>query len=295
LTIGMGVLLISGGLDLSVGALAGLTAVGLAVMLDRQVAPVMAVSGVVLGCVLVGLFHGFLVCRLHLPPYLATWCGLFLYRGLALGITMMDFAALGNRLRGEGSWTAILASTVSREVDLRQSPNVEELGRFLVGSLGGVPIPLFILALVVVLALVFLHASVAGRYLYALGNNEPALRYAGVSTGRYRTLAYVICSLLAGLGGILLFLDRRQVNPGTAGQFYELYALTGAVLGGCSLKGGRGSIPGILLGTAALTLLIALARALGLPGELEFGAIGLAFLLGVSADFFSAKRLDRIT
>ena len=96
--------------------------------------------------------------------------------------------------------------------------------------------------------------SIYGRYLYAIGSNEQAARYAGIPTDRYEILAYVICAGLAGLGGVLFLLDGRTAQPTTAGSYLELYAITGAVLGGCSLRGGEGTIAGMILGAAVLPL-----------------------------------------
>src|SRR5205085_3563401 len=111
----------------------------------------------------------------------------------------------------------------------------------------GVPNVLWLmLALAAVLALL-LHGSVYGRYLYATGANAQAARYAGIPTDRYKILAYVICSACAGLGGVLFLPLYNSANPSSAGELRELYAITGAVLGGCTLRGGEGTVPGMLL------------------------------------------------
>src|SRR5262249_25643206 len=104
-----------------------------------------------------------------------------------------------------------------------------------------VPQQFVLLLLIAVLLGLVLHGPRHGRYLFALGANEEAARYAGIPTDRYKVLAYVVCSLLAGLGGILLILESRSVNATNAGSLLELYAITGAVLGGCSLRGGEGT------------------------------------------------------
>src|SRR5205085_2051517 len=91
---------------------------------------------------------------------------------------------------------------------------------------------------------VLLHATVYGRYLYAIGANEQAARYAGIPTGRYKILSYMISSACAGLGGVLFLCENDSAMPTSAGSLDELYAITGAVLGGCSLKGGVGSVVG---------------------------------------------------
>ena len=100
------------------------------------------------------------------------------------------------------------------------------------------PYPFLVMLVIAVLAGVLLNFTVFGRYLLALGRNEQALRYSGINTDRMIIWAYVICSTLAGLGGILFSLDINSVQPSGYGNFYELYAIAAAVLGGCSLREG---------------------------------------------------------
>ncbi|NDH07945.1 ABC transporter permease, partial [bacterium] len=153
-----------------------------------------------------------------------------------------------------------------------------------IGPWFNLPMPLVLMFVLAAFATVFLHQSVFGRYLFALGFNEQAARYAGIRTDRHKTLAYVLCSLLAGLGGILFLLKVRSASPSNAGSWFELYAITGAVLGGFSLRGGEGMVVGILLGTAILPLLRSFVIFAGIPSDLEFTVIGLALLLGTIAD-----------
>ena len=138
---------------------------------------------------------------------------------------------------------------------------------------------------------VLLHFSVYGRYLYATGANEQAAKYAGIPTDRYKILAYVICSTCAGLGGILFLPMYSSANPATAGTLLELYAITGAVLGGCTLRGGEGTVPGMLLGAAVLPLLNKLCNFSDWIGsDLEYAVIGLALLLGTVVNELIARR-----
>ena len=113
---------------------------------------------------------------------------------------------------------------------------------------------------------------------------------AGIPTDVYKILAYVICSALAGLGAVLYLLDNRTANATSAGSLLELYAITGAVLGGCSLRGGEGSVPGILIGTSILVLLPNLTTMWGIPQELERTVIGAALLLGAILDELLRRR-----
>jgi len=141
---------------------------------------------------------------------------------------------------------------------------------------------------------VFLHRTIYGRYLLAIGRNETAVRFSGIRTDRIVILAYVVCSLLAGFGGILFALDVNSVQPSGLGEAYELYAIAGAVLGGCSLRGGEGSITGVIIGAAVLRVLYNAINILGIPTMLEYSIIGFVLLAGAITDEmvkrYAAKR-----
>jgi ribose transport system permease protein len=288
LTLGAGVLIISGGIDLSIGSVVGLSAVALALLLEKRFSPAVAVALVLAGAPLIGLFHGILVTKLHLQPFIVTLCGLFIYRGLAQWATMVNFAALWHNLSHFTGEARILGS--SRAVGIGGRPDLADLRFLAAGQVYGVPAIFLLLLGIAAIMTVLLHLSVYGRYLYAIGYNEQAARYAGVMTDRYKIFAYVLCSLLAGLGGILLMLDVETAQPSNTGSWYELYAITGAVLGGCSLRGGEGSVAGILLGTAVLPLLRNVCQFAGIPSDLEFTIIGVALLAGTIADELLKRR-----
>jgi len=131
---------------------------------------------------------------------------------------------------------------------------------------------------------IVLHKSVFGRYLFAVGKNEEAARYSGIRTDRIITAAYVISGALCGLSAIYLAMYTRSISPASHGSFYELYAIAAAVLGGCSLRGGEGSILGVVLGTILLQVLQNLVNLLGIPSSLNFAVIGGVILIGVLAD-----------
>jgi ribose transport system permease protein len=267
LTLGVGVLIVSGGIDLSIGSLVGLGAVSFGLLLEKQWSPVSAALAILGGSALIGLFHGLLITKLNLQPFLVTLCGLFIYRGLA-------------------RWL------VSRTVDLPNDSAINSFRGLLVSDrFLGLPHQLLLLFLIALVLALLLHGSVYGRYLFAIGYNEQAARYAGIYTDRYKIFAYVLCSTLAGLGGILFLLNYRNASPSSAGNLLELYAITGAVLGGCSLRGGEGTIPGMLLGAAVLPLLrqiCVLSPHIG--SNLEYTVIGLALLIGtISNELFSRQ------
>ncbi|MCA9078050.1 MAG: hypothetical protein KDA93_23675, partial [Planctomycetaceae bacterium] len=128
-----------------------------------------------------------------------------------------------------------------------------------------VPAPLILLMVLAFSASIFLNQTIYGRYLLALGNNEEAARFSGINTDRMVILAYVLCSLAAGLGGILFALDTNSIQPASHGNFYELYAIAAAVLGGCSLRGGEGTILGVVIGAAVMRVLYNSINLIGIP------------------------------
>jgi ribose transport system permease protein len=147
-----------------------------------------------------------------------------------------------------------------------------------------VPIPLLIMIALAFLAGGFLNFTIYGRYLLALGRNEEAAIYSGINTQAMIFAAYVICSVLAGIAGILFSLDAYSLQPSSHGNFYELYAIAAAVLGGCSLRGGEGSILGVVIGAAVLQVLYNAINMLGISTQLEYTIIGCVILAGVVVD-----------
>jgi ribose transport system permease protein len=141
---------------------------------------------------------------------------------------------------------------------------------------------------------VVLHRSVYGRYLLAVGRNEEAARFSGINTRRVITGAYVIAGLLTGVSGIMIAFYTNSVSPSNHANSYELYAIAAAVLGGCSLRGGEGSIVGIIIGTALLQVLQNLVNLLGIPSSLNFAVMGAVVLLGVMADQMLQRRAARL-
>ena len=262
ISIGVAFVIITGGIDLSIGSLIGLVGCLLPMLLAAGYAPTVALVAVVVLSLVIGLMHGLLITRLGLQPFVVTLCGLLFYRGFARWLTHDQVQGFGSSYEG-----------------LRQLA----IGKV---SLGGfaLPIPFFLLALAGVLAALFLNRTIWGRYLLALGRNETAARYSGIQIERMKILAYVLCSGTAGLGGILFALDVNSVQPAAHGNFYELYAIAAAVLGGCSLRGGEGSILGVVIGAAVMRLLYNAINVSGIPTQLEFAIIGAVILAGVIAD-----------
>ncbi len=264
LGLGAALVIITGGIDLSIGSVVGLVGVLLAWLLSVKGWSVGAALGAcaVVSCG-IGLFHGLLITRLRLQPFVVTLCGLLLYRGIARSITNDGTVGFGS------SYEGLRAIATGR-----------------IPFIGGytIPQPLIVLLVVAVLIGVFLNMTVWGRHLLATGRNEVAARYSGIRSSRYILLAYLLCSLLAGVGGVLFALDVNTVQPDNLGNFYELYAIAAAVLGGCSLRGGEGSVLGVIVGAALMRVLTNAVGVLGVKNQWEFAIIGIVILIAVIVD-----------
>ena len=266
-SIGLGLVIITGGIDLSVGSLIALNGMLLVLALmdwHWNWAPALLLAiGVPM---LLGWAHGALITRFNMQPFIVTLCGLLLYRGMARFIAK-------DTTRGYGD-----------------AVGFENLRDFAKGGVFGIPMPFVLLVIIGAIMWVVLHRSVYGRYLLAVGRNEEAARFSGISTRRIIVSAYVLSGLLTGIAGVLFAFYTNSVSPSTHGNFYELYGIAAAVLGGCSLRGGEGSIIGIVIGTALLQVLQNLVNLLGIPSSLNFAFMGAVVLIGVLADQIFQKR-----
>jgi ribose transport system permease protein len=267
LGIGVSFVIMSGGIDLSIGSVVGLVGCVVPLWLIRDGQPLaLVLFEVLVLTLLLGLAHGLLITKLGLQPFVVTLCGLLLYRGIARYISKDATLGFGDQYE-----------------ELRALAN----GKTTLPFLEVFPIPnlFFVLLGIAVVGAVFLNRTIWGRYLMAVGRNEPAARFSGINTHRITILAYVLCSVLAGgLGGFLFVLYMPAVQPDAHGNFYELYAIAAAVLGGCSLRGGEGSIFGVVMGAALIPVLYNASNVLGIPTNLEFATIGFVILAGAIVD-----------
>jgi ribose transport system permease protein len=266
ISIGVAFVIVTGGIDLSIGSVVCLVGCGLPWLLTTHHWPVPAALALVAAVsVGIGLFHGLLVTKLRIPPFVVTLCGLMMYRGIARGFT-------NDQTVGFGSEFKVLRTLSTGEIGIP----------FIRGF--SIPAPWITLLVVAVLGAIFLNRTIWGRYLLALGRNEEAARYSGIDTDRMVILAYVISSTLAGLGGLLFVLDLNSAQPVDFGNFYELYAIAAAVLGGCSLRGGEGTVIGVIVGAALMQVLRNMITLVTTRTNIEFAIIGAVLLIGVVAD-----------
>lgn len=261
--------IVTAGIELSVGSVIALLGVLFIDMIVVQGIPwpIAAVVVLMIGAV-IGCMHGWLVTRKKLQPFVVTLCGLLIYRGIARFYTRDGTAGFSF---GD------------------EFPFLEWL---VAGRTGGVPHSFMAFAFVAIVAWFLLHRTVFGRHLFAVGKNEEAARFSGVKTNRVIVFAYVICAVLTGLSAIFFAMYTRSIHPASHGNFYELYGIAAAVLGGFSLRGGEGSIIGVVLGVVLLQVLQNLVNLLGIPSSLNFAVMGSVILFGVLADNQIAKMRD---
>jgi simple sugar transport system permease protein/ribose transport system permease protein len=254
-TIGQTLLLIAREIDLSVGSVYGLAGIGL-ILIEREVGVVPAVALVLLGAAAIGLFHAVLVLRAGLPSMIVTLCGLFFYRGLIY------------------FWSGGSIPSLAR--DARKNWLVQTLGEHWLGVGNAV-------VLLVITAIVFhlvLTRTPFGNRLYAVGNDQPSALSRGVDTVRVKIRAFVLCSMLAAFAGILTIADKPNTYV-TMGFQYELEAIAAAVVGGCALTGGRGTILGAVLGSLIIVSVRYELISIGAPSSWFITFVGILLIAAV--------------
>jgi ribose transport system permease protein len=261
---GMTMVMVSGGIDLSVGSVMALASV-LGAMAMASGAPVMV--GILLAVaagVACGVINGGAVATLKIPPFIVTLGAMGIYRGMALLITD------GKAVVGLPTGFGYLAE----------------------GNLFGlIPVPM-VIVVVVALAIHFLLLNTKlGRYCYAIGSNIEAARYAGVRVSRYQILFYAILGALTGLAGAIES-ARLVTGQPTAGEGYELRVIAAVVIGGGSLNGGQGSVVGTIIGALIMGVLANGANLLGISSFAQQVVIGAVIVLAVTFDEFQRRRLE---
>jgi ribose transport system permease protein len=222
---GEAMVIITAGIDLSVGPVMALSGLASAMLLVRDVPVPVAVLGGLLTGLLVGLLNGLMITKGKLPPFIATLGSMLMARGLCYGLT--------------GGWP------------VRGLPqSFRNLGQFDIPVAGlAVPVPLVFMLLFAVITAIFLTRTVWGYRIYALGGNETATALSGINTSRVKIMVYSLCGLLSAIGGVLMT-ARLGVAAPTAADGYEMDVIAAAVVGGTSLMGGEGTILGVLIGAA---------------------------------------------
>jgi ribose transport system permease protein len=222
--------IITAGIDLSVGSVMGLSGLITGMLFARQASIPVAVAGGLLTGLIVGLANGLMITKGRLPPFIATLGSYLMARGLCYGLS--------------GGWPVR---------DLPAAFN--NLGRGVI-HIGGFesPLPTIFMLICAVLVSAYLSRTVWGYRIYAVGGNEMATGLSGINTGRVKIMVYSLAGFLSAVGGILMT-ARLGVAAPTAGQGYELDVIAAAVVGGTSLMGGEGTILGVLIGAFIMQVL----------------------------------------
>jgi rhamnose transport system permease protein len=246
-------IIITGGIDLSVGAIVGLSAVMLGYSWKTFGFPLPFAIVFALGVGgLAGLVNGLVITRVKVPPLIMTIATLALYRGLAEGISQ------ARSVRGYPEWFYVLGQ----------------------GSVLGVPTQLLILIVLIVIAGVVLDRTTFGRTLYAIGSNETAARFSALNVDRVKLIVYTLSGLASGLAAIVL-VSRVTTTRMDMGMGYELDVIAAVVLGGTSIFGGSGTIWGTVVGLVMIQLLKNGLALTGVKGDATIVVIGVALILSV--------------
>ncbi len=255
IAVGMTFVILSAGIDLSVGSIAALSGVVLANRLQAGWPLALSLLAGLLTGALCGLSSGLLITRGKLPPFIATLGMMSVCRGAALLFT-----------------------------DGRPISGFDESLRWLsTGRVFGIPVPVLLTVLLYGLAIVLLNRTRFGRYVYAIGGNEEATRLSGVAVGFHKTLVYILSGVTAALASVLLTARLNSAQP-IAGMMYELDAIAAVVIGGTSLTGGLGTLGGTLIGALTMGVLRNGLNLLGISSFLQQIVIGLVIIAAVLMD-----------
>jgi ribose transport system permease protein len=260
LALGTTFVIITGGIDLSIGTGMALCAVMSGVLIVNAGVPLpLGVLGAILFGGLIGLINGLNVALLGLPPFIATLAMMLVAQGLALVLS---------------DSTPIYFDQTPAYIDI-------STGSIIPGT--NFPNAVIILALAAVLAGVLLNKTVLGRYTYSIGSNEEATALSGIDVRRWKIVIYTLAGLFTGLAGVMISARLGSAQPAT-GMGYELQAIAAVVIGGTSLSGGKGSIVGTVIGALIISVLNNGLQIMSIPQEWQNVILGCVILLAVYAD-----------
>ena len=256
LAFGLTVVIISGGIDLSVGSILAVSSMVMALMINSGTNPFIAMIVALLIGAAVGIINGVLIAKGKLQPFIATLGTMMVFRGATLYISNgVPASKLGEGLIG---W----------------------IGR---GYFLGIPIPVYVLIIIFLIFHYFLRNTTFGKRIYAIGGNEKAARLSGVNVEKNLIYIYMISGILAALAGIILTSRVDSAVP-TAGQGYELTAIAAAVIGGTSLAGGKGRAVGTIVGALIIAVIVNGLNLVGTSPYLQQIITGLVIVFAVIAD-----------
>jgi ribose transport system permease protein/L-arabinose transport system permease protein len=261
-SMGQTVVIVAGGLDISVGSIVGLASVTAALAVEATGSASAGVAGAIAIGALAGAFNGLVITVGKINPVITTLATLSVFQGIGFLVT---------------NGTAVSVSNVA----------FNNIGS---GSIWIVPIPIAILIVTVAFVLIFLRYTDIGRNIYAIGGNPVAARLAGISLDRYKLGIYTLSGLIAGIAAIILTSRTTSGQPASGSVGLELASITAAVLGGCALTGGKGTVVGTFLGVLILGELGNGLILLNVPTFYQLVARGALLLIAVLVQEFRARR-----
>ena len=262
MSIGMVMVIITGGIDLSVGSVMGLSSLVTAIGFQAGLPTAICILGGLVTGLLFGLFNGALITVIRLPPFIATLGSLSIGRGLMY----------------------IVTHGVPLTPD---TPDVfASIGQ---GYLGLVPVPVVIMIVMMIIFSTLMRKTRFGRHVYATGGNEQAARLSGVKTGRVKLLVYMLSGLIAGLAGIVSFSRYLSAEP-ASGFGAELDVIAAAAIGGASLSGGGGSVEGAIIGAALAGIIANGVVLMNIDTYAQQAITGAVILIAVSLDVWRSRR-----
>ena len=265
LATGMTMVIILGGIDLSVGsviALSGVVAAGCVVNFGLPEA-VGFIAAIAVGAA-VGLFNGFIICKTDIPPFIVTLASMNITKGIALVLTG--------------------GAPIRCMTDAFKFPGA--------GYVGPVPTPVILMVVIFVVAALMINKTQLGRHIYAVGGNVQAAKFSGISVQKVKFIVYAYTGVMAGIAGVVIA-SRLYSGQPTAGDGAEMDAIASVVVGGTSMSGGSGRIGGTLIGVLIIGVLNNGLNLMGVDSNFQYIVKGLVILLAVYVDFLRNKKAGR--
>ena len=265
LATGMTMVIILGGIDLSVGsviALSGVVAAGCVVNFGLPEA-VGFIAAIAVGAA-VGLFNGFIICKTDIPPFIVTLASMNITKGIALVLTG--------------------GAPIRCMTDAFKFPGA--------GYVGPVPTPVILMFIIFILAALMINKTQLGRHIYAVGGNVQAAKFSGISVQKVKFIVYAYTGVMAGIAGVVIASRLHSGQP-TAGDGAEMDAIASVVVGGTSMSGGSGRIGGTLIGVLIIGVLNNGLNLMGVDSNFQYIVKGLVILLAVYVDFLRNKKAGR--
>jgi len=271
LAIGMTMVIITAGIDLSVGSLIALSAVSSALFIREFGGDAGAGPGMLIGCSLLailicglmGFFSGALSTTFKITPFIATLAMMMIARGLAYKFSNVTTIPISNE---SFAW----------------------LGK---GRMAGIPVSVMVMSLLYLAAYFVMHRTTLGRHIYAIGGNTEAAHLSGVPVNKVLLLVYTICGLLAGLGGVITA-SNLAGGAATYGDYYELYTIAAVVVGGTSLMGGEGKIMGTLIGAFIIAVIQSGMNQIGIESNTQKVVFGLVIIGAIVTDKYKRREIS---